>query len=79
MSSASHPITPARFAAAIEDLPPGPLFTKASELQNSINHLERSNAQLLNYEDDADCREAIVENEAVMQRMRERIQLLKAE
>lgn len=39
MSSASHPISPARFAAALESLSVSSLYLKVAELQNSIAHL----------------------------------------
>lgn len=45
-SAASLPITPARFAAALGDLPLGSLHLKALELRNSLAHLAYSNAQL---------------------------------
>lgn len=46
MSSESLPITPARFAAALEDLSLGSLRLKSLELRNSLAHLAYSNAQL---------------------------------
>ncbi|MCJ1287860.1 hypothetical protein MMC26_007212 [Xylographa opegraphella] len=81
MSSHAPPITPARFAAALPDLPLSSLHAKAAELRNSITHLQASNDQLKPFADegDADCAEAIRENEDVMKRMRERIVLLQAE
>ncbi|MCJ1383252.1 hypothetical protein MMC17_006890 [Xylographa soralifera] len=81
MSSNAPPITPARFAAALPDLPLSSLHAKAAELRNSITHLEASNDQLRPFADegDADCAEAIRENEEVIRRMRDRIALLKAE
>ena len=81
MSSTSAPIAPHQFAAAIKDLPLANLHFKAAEIRNSIEHLESSNLQLQSYADDgdSDCREAIQENVSVIQRMKERIQLLKRE
>jgi hypothetical protein len=83
----SEPITPARFAAAIQDLPLSSLALKVAELRNSIAHLDYSNEQLKpfahpttpNEEADRDCVEAIQENEVVIQRMEERIMLVKSE
>jgi len=83
----SEPITPARFAAAIQDLPLSSLALKVAELRNSIAHLDYSNEQLKpfahpttpNQEADRDCVEAIQENEIVIQRMEERIMLVKSE
>jgi hypothetical protein len=84
---ASEPITPARFAAAIQDLPLSSLALKVAELRNSIAHLDYSNEQLKPFarpaspdeEGDPDCAEAIQENEVVIQRMEERIMLVKEE
>ncbi|MCJ1292828.1 hypothetical protein MMC34_004381 [Xylographa carneopallida] len=81
MSSNAPPITPARFAAALPDLPLSSLHAKAAEIRNSISHLEASNDQLRCFADegDADCADAIRENEEVVERMKDRIGLLKAE
>lgn len=82
MSSTSLPITHARFAAALTDLPLSALHAKISELKNSIAHLEKSNAELEEYvrqENDKDCYEALMENKDVMARMQERIELVKRE
>lgn len=70
-----------RFAQAIRDLPLANLYFKAAEIRNSIAHLKSSNQQLnqLAEEGDSDCVEAIQENVGVIQRMEERIQLLKQE
>lgn len=81
MSSGSQPISPVAFALAIHDLPIGSLHGKAAEIRNSINHLQSSNMQLQTFarDGDADCAEAIRENKLVMQRMEERITILKEE
>lgn len=81
MSSSSQPIPPHRFAAAIKELPLSNLHSKAAEIRNSISHLEASNQQLKSHADDGDrdCAEAIQENMLVIQRMEERIRLLKSE
>ncbi|RDW94547.1 hypothetical protein BP5796_00310 [Coleophoma crateriformis] len=83
MSQEALPISPARFAEAIKDLPISTLHLKAAELRNSIAHLDYSNEQLLPFtegtEPDQDCVDAIRENEVVIQRMQERIELLKKE
>lgn len=86
------PITPARFAAALKDLPLASLHLKVLELRNALLHLAHSNAQLRPFADgtetsldlapgtpDPDCVDAIRENTAVMARMRARIELVKAE
>ena len=83
MSSTTHPISPAAFAQALESLPSSSLYAKTQELQNSLEHLARSNAELQAYSDsvsgDSDCLEAVRENEEVMGRMRERIALVREE
>ncbi|KLJ08536.1 hypothetical protein EMPG_16030 [Blastomyces silverae] len=86
MSATSAPITPQAFAEALKSLPLSSLYAKGSELRNSIAHLQRSNDELAQYiaggspdSRDKDCEDAIKENEAVIVRMRERIDLLKVE
>jgi hypothetical protein len=87
MSSEAVPISPARFAAALKDLPLSTLHLKAAELRNSIAHLDYSNEQLKPFAEgtegengpDEDCADAIKENEAVIQRISERIRLLRVE
>ena len=81
MSANAIPISAARFAAALPDLSLSSIHNKAAELRNSIAHLEDSNSQLQSFanEGDADCEEAMRENIEVIERMKERIRLLKAE
>ncbi|EEQ86867.1 hypothetical protein RJZ56_002476 [Blastomyces dermatitidis] len=86
MSAASTPITPQAFAEALKSLPLSSLYAKGSELRNSIAHLQRSNDELARYiaeespdGHDKDCEDAIKENEVVIVRMQERIDLLKVE
>jgi len=89
MSNEATPISPARFAEALKDLPLSTLHLKAAELRNSIAHLDYSNEQLKPFADgtepsvnrvpDQDCVDAIRENEIVIARMKERIALLRAE
>src|SRR5436853_5219876 len=82
-----EPISPANFAAALLNLPLSSLALKVAELRNSIAHLDYSNEQLLPFarptspeeQPDADCVEAIQENEIVIKRMEERIQLVRIE
>lgn len=86
------PITPARFAAALKDLSPASLHLKVLEIRNSLAHLAHSNAQLRPFaegtaaapgatpgEPDADCADAIRENEVVIERMHGRVELVRAE
>ena len=95
MSSEARSISAADFSRAIEDLPMENIYSKASEIANSISHLERSNKQLQEYSDsirndtsiegstreegDKECLEAIRENDVVIQRQRDRVRLLRAE
>lgn len=79
MSHESRPISPTRFREAIQDLPVGNLHAKGAELQNSIAHLKRSNDDLAEFPDDPDCKEAVSENLETIQRMEERIAMLKQE
>ena len=81
MSSSATPIPPQRFAEAIKELPLSNLHLKATEIRNSIAHLVSSNQQLQSFADegDSDCAAAIQENILVVQRMEERISLLKRE
>lgn len=86
MSSDALPIGTEAFAAALEALPLSTLHLKAAELRNSLAHLEYSNAQLEPFahpppgqEPDVVCVEAISENVIVMDRMRERLALLRQE
>jgi hypothetical protein len=75
----SRPISPTRFREAIQELPIGNLHGKATELRNSIDHLRRSNNDLAEFPDDPDCKEAVTENQEVIQRMEDRILMLKEE
>ena len=81
MSASATPITPARFAAALPELPLSNLHAKGAELRNSIAHLRISNHELKAFVDegDADCKQAIEENESVILSMEERIDLLRKE
>lgn len=81
MSSDATPITPERFTKAIKELPLANLHFKAAEIRNSVAHLVSSNQQLQPCADegDADCADAIEDNLVVIQRMKERIVLLKGE
>ena len=95
MSAEATPISAAQFALAIQDLPVENIYSKAHEIRNSICHLERSNQQLKAYidsiktdtslpedtrqEGDKDCSDAIHENAIVINRQKERIDLLKQE
>ncbi|TLD34357.1 hypothetical protein E2P81_ATG04522 [Venturia nashicola] len=79
MSATATPIPPSQFALAIKDLPLPNLHFKAAEIRNQIAHLTSSNEQLVEFADDEDCKEAFAENEVVIGRMKERLDLLKAE
>ncbi|PGG96264.1 hypothetical protein GX51_07900 [Blastomyces parvus] len=86
MSATSTPITSQAFAEALKSLPLSSLYAKGSELRNSVAHLQRSNDELARYiaeespnGHDKDCEDAIKENEVVIFRMQERIDLLRVE
>ncbi|KAJ6190156.1 hypothetical protein N7519_000177 [Penicillium mononematosum] len=87
MSTQYLPITPGAFAEAIKELPIAVLYSKVSELTNSIAHLHRSNAELRAFlaesnnseEDKKELEGYITENEGVALSMNERILLLKTE
>ncbi|ETN41892.1 uncharacterized protein HMPREF1541_03831 [Cyphellophora europaea CBS 101466] len=51
MTANIPPISPSRFALALQDLPLENLYAKAREIDNSIAHLRRSNAQLQEFSD----------------------------
>ncbi|GKU00135.1 hypothetical protein FLAG1_07529 [Fusarium langsethiae] len=91
-SADTRPIAPERFAAALKDLSIGMLHLKVLEIRNSIAHLQYSNDQLKPFADgiettpsgeasapDQDCIDAIRENEVVIDRMAERIALIRVE
>ncbi|KAK1964298.1 hypothetical protein LY78DRAFT_659455 [Colletotrichum sublineola] len=94
-SADTSPISPARFAEALRELSLPTLHLKALEIRNSILHLRYSNAQLKPYAEgaattldaadasagrpDPDCVEAIRENDAVIARMEERLQIIRDE
>lgn len=95
MSADTTPIAPARFASAIKDLSIGMLHLKVLEIRNSIAHLQYSNDQLKPFaegtsvalgetstsaaEPDQDCIDAIKENEVVIDRMAERLAIVRME
>ena len=81
MSSTATPISASRFAEAIRELPLANLHFKVAEICNSIVHLLSSNQQLQIFvnEGDSDCADAVQENLLVLQRMKERLLLLKGE
>lgn len=82
MSAESRPITAARFAAALNELPISSLYAKHAELSNNITHLESSNKQLEDFareNDDRDCYEALLENRQVMKNFNERMDLIRKE
>lgn len=81
MPPSTEPISPSAFAAAIHDLPLDTLHTKAAELRNSLLHLRHSNDEMLPFAEqgDQDCKEAMVENLGVINRLKERVGLLRKE
>lgn len=81
MSTETNPISPERFALALESLPLDALHAKVAEIRNSISHLRSSNEQMMPFADegDQDCKEAMFENLTVIGRMNERIELIRRE
>lgn len=87
MSAQPISFTASMFADAIKDLPLSNIYAKASEIQNSIAHLHRSNDEMRAFVADScdtedDKREIegyVSENEGIVMSMYERIALLKAE
>lgn len=87
----TNPISPARFAEALKDLSIEMLHLKVLEIRNSIAHLQYSNDQLKPFAEgsstavsegegpDQDCVDAIRENEGVIDRMAERIAIIRME
>lgn len=94
MSSEAQPISHARFAEALKELPASALALKVLEVRNQIAHLDYSNAELKPFaegrsnavdstagpgEPDQDCIDAIAENEEVIARKQKQIELVRAE
>jgi hypothetical protein len=82
MSATSNPIPADRFAEALIELPLATLYAKASEIRNSIAHLESSNKQLAEFaaeDPDPVLADSVKENEEVILRMQERLHLIKLE
>jgi hypothetical protein len=77
MSAEAIPIPLPRFRSALTSLPISALYAKSRELHNSVSHLLSSNQELTSFitesGPDADCQQAIVENEETIARMEERI------
>ncbi|KAJ5527860.1 hypothetical protein N7513_012019 [Penicillium frequentans] len=87
MSVQTQAINPEDFAEAIADLPLSAVYSKVSELRNSIAHLHRSNEELRLFlaeskdseEEKKEIEGYVLENEGVVTSMNERISLLKVE
>lgn len=87
MSAQSISFTASMFADAIKDLPLPNIFAKASEIENSIAHLHRSNDEMRAFvadscdteEDKREIEGYVSDNEGLVTSMLERIALLKAE
>lgn len=87
MSVQTQAINPENFAEAIADLPLSAVYSKVSELRNSITHLHRSNEELRLFlaeskdseEEKKELEGYVLENEGVVTSMNERISLLKVE
>jgi hypothetical protein len=88
MSAQARPISPTRFASALRDLTLPSLYNKISELRNQLAHLDYSNQEMLAFaegtapgltEPDKECITAIQENEVVIQRILQRLAMLRSE
>ncbi|KAI5206635.1 hypothetical protein E4T42_04461 [Aureobasidium subglaciale] len=81
MSHEALPIDRVRFAEALESLPIDALHSKVAELRNNMDHLRFSNEQMVPFADegDQDCKDAMYENLIVINRMNERIEMIRAE
>ncbi|RPA73323.1 hypothetical protein BJ508DRAFT_419081 [Ascobolus immersus RN42] len=79
MSSLSLPLSLSEFRSALEPLPNASLLSERHRLLNSIHHLLRSNLQLLEFPDDPVCKEAVEENEGVIERQKKFIHCIKEE
>lgn len=88
MSAQARPISPTRFASALQGLALPNLYGKVAELRNQLAHLDYSNQEMLAFaegtapgltEPDKECAAAIEENEAVIRRILERLALLRSE
>ncbi|KAE8145914.1 hypothetical protein BDV25DRAFT_60332 [Aspergillus avenaceus] len=87
MSPESSSINLLAFAEAIKELPLSSLYTKVSELGNSLAHLKRSNEELQMFiiescdaeNEKQELRSYILENEGVIFTMNEKVMLLKVE
>jgi hypothetical protein len=88
MSAQARPISPTRFASALQGLALPNLYGKVSELRNQLAHLDYSNQEMQAFaagtapgltEPDKECAAAIEENEVVIRRILERLALLRSE
>ncbi|KAI5274213.1 hypothetical protein E4T47_02682 [Aureobasidium subglaciale] len=81
MSHEALPIDRVRFAEALESLPIDALHSKVAELRNNMDHLRFSNEQMVPFAEDGDqdCKDAMYENLIVINRMNERIEMIRAE
>lgn len=63
----SAPVTVERYRVALRDLPSDAVREEFYRLENSVQHLRRSNAEMMREDpDDADFRDACKENEEVV-------------
>ncbi|KAJ5939438.1 hypothetical protein N7466_002572 [Penicillium verhagenii] len=87
MAAQTTSINPTDFAEAIAELPLSAVYSKVSELRNSIAHLHRSNEEMRFFlaesqeteEDKKELEGYVLENEGVVTSMNERLSLLKVE
>ncbi|KAK8000953.1 hypothetical protein PG991_013175 [Apiospora marii] len=86
MSAQARPPTAAEFASALQELPASSLALKVLEMRNQIAHLDYSNAEMKPFAEGADgaepdqiCAEGIRENEEIIVKVQQRIELVREE
>ncbi|KAK8029808.1 hypothetical protein PG993_011099 [Apiospora rasikravindrae] len=86
MSAQARPPTAAEFASALTELPASSLALKVLEMRNQIAHLDYSNSEMKPFADGADgaepdqiCIDGIRENEEIIVKVQQRIELVRQE
>lgn len=86
MSAQARPPTAAEFASALQELPASSLALKVLEMRNQIAHLDYSNAEMKPFAEGADgaepdqiCADGIRENEEIIVKVQQRIELVREE
>ncbi|KAK8062553.1 hypothetical protein PG997_014650 [Apiospora hydei] len=86
MSAQARPPTAAEFASALTELPASSLALKVLEMRNQIAHLDYSNSEMKPFAEGADgaepdqiCIDGIRENEEIIVKVQQRIELVRHE